>query len=1163
MITVTKDGELMTNYVTINPVPADEVFGAFTDHEKQPAVMSLSEDSILYLVISNGGKVTRIDFGRSSGIVKGERKVLAFAVQQSLDGTLDICMAVDKPTSGCRFYLLHAIRPEDLLQPIPPSKIIEAANFPIVAHIYMGNKSTAMSQSLPLVMVAFVRPDRITKTEELNFVEFKGKEAKLNGNWTVPADPERILAVELGTVSTGDGAFILYEGQSGKKHLLFQSFTGSVPFAVQPVCPEGAVGLTTFLDTQTQETTLIVAGDKIAYFLPRAYLSPKGIGTVIDNLEHVPGMKDIHCSQSQEDLRLWYTTVDDALYYYTTTTSDLSEGVNIPLLTEGQGGRASGLLCAQARDDDSDLLVSSLLSVDQDANIYLLQQDSASKAWQRYPFWFSSEKNVKEVEGYMLRFQVVQNNDPEDPNNDDEGEMIVGSWLYVTCSGLVRCFINGKPATMSPAGDWYQTDVKGVLNVLLQTEDATCHQFAVQRYRPVEIPGGKRQRNSERLIEDPVLDPSEKVVGRLKNIQTEDDLRALRRQDGTPLIGPGVPDGDVIRAAQAFQQLSERADEIHLDQKQKLAAYRLAVRELKGQASGGEIVPFGFFDDAWDWLTGAWNWVEDKVKDAIDWGVKLVGDVWKFIVKIGEEIFEIALTTITSIVKGIVWVFKKVGAFIKDVIEFLGFLFGWGDILDTTDSIVAGLNAALDHGKSVLESQHDTVHGWLEDLRETLKEQLPILHDTDYTAVLKNQELAKLLSGSSKLSDDDETKQSVVYNWSAYNFTYGGGTTSAVLHDDSMSRTGTEDELLRLWDTVVDQLEAITKTVVKVAKEFVDFFKPGHLNVNTLINKVGTILIDELVDALERLADIIFYALSTGISIIKDIGNKKIDIPIISWVWEKIISRGRPLTLLNFCALLIAIPTTILYKATTKSAPPKLSGRVTKDTFAQHVTGKGSATLSKDITNFALSASSGLELVSEEFSTLGLLADGTFEGLGLEGISVGFIGEFMNVFDSATLAFEAVGGFVEWPVIPDETTAEDTRAFDLAKFNKYSGWALKGAGMGSSVIIKVVAKAKKAPRPVVKRWKATVGAAMSVPKLCLSLTNGIQDAKEGEKSDILIVNGFLKGGFTFGKQWGESVAAWNNQVENELMYAGLVVKQICAIALYGLKIVDFGVGIIE
>lgn len=372
-------------------------------------------------------------------------------------------------------------------------------------------------------------------------------------------------------------------------------------------------------------TSLLVAGDKITQFLPRDYLSTKGTGTAVDNLDNVPGLKDIHCSQAQENLRLWYTTVDDAVYYYTTTTADLSEGIRIPLLPEGQGGRVSGLLCAQSRDNESTLLVSSLLSVDQDANIYLLQQDSASKAWQRYPFWFSAEKNVKEVEGYMLRFRVVQDNDPEGSNNDDEGEMIVGSWLFVSCSGLVRCFINGKAATISPSGDWYQTDAKGVLNVLLQTEDATCHQFAVQRYRPVEIPGEKRRSDSERLIEDPLLDPSEKVIARLKNIKTEDDLRGLKRQDGSALIGPDVPTGDVSRAAEAFQQLSDRADEIHLDQKQKYAAYKMAVRELKLQAAGGEIAPFGFFGDAWDWITGAWQWVGDKVTDAIDWGVKLVG----------------------------------------------------------------------------------------------------------------------------------------------------------------------------------------------------------------------------------------------------------------------------------------------------------------------------------------------------------------------------------------------------------------------------------------------------------------------------------------------------------------------------------------------------------
>lgn len=385
----------------------------------------------------------------------------------------------------------------------------------------------------------------------------------------------------------------------------------------------GAVGLSTFLDPETQKTTLLVAGTGITYFLPHEYQSPKGKGTVIDTLEHVAGLKDIHCSQAQGNLRLWYTTVDDAVYYYTTTTTDLSEGIRIPLLSEGQGGRVSGLLCAQPRGESSNLLVSSLLSVDQDANIYLLQQDSASKVWQQYPFYFSSDKNVKEVEGYMLRFRAIQNNDPEDPDNDDEQEMIVGSWLYLTSSGVVRCFVNGKSATISPTGDWYQTDAKGVLNILLQTEDATCHQFAVERYRPAEIPG--KSSTGERLIEEPVLDPSEKVVGRLKNIKTEEALRALRRQDGTPLIGEDVSPRDVNLAAEAFQRFSEVADEIHLDQKQKREAYKMAIRDLNGRAVDEEITPLGWWDDAMDWMNGAWDWLVDKVEDIIEWGVQKFG----------------------------------------------------------------------------------------------------------------------------------------------------------------------------------------------------------------------------------------------------------------------------------------------------------------------------------------------------------------------------------------------------------------------------------------------------------------------------------------------------------------------------------------------------------
>lgn len=88
-------------------------------------------------------------------------------------------------------------------------------------------------------MVAFERPDRLTRTEELNFIEFRGRDAILKGDWDVSANPQRILAVELGTSSLGDGAFILYEGQSGAKHLLYQTFSSTGNFFVQPVCPDG------------------------------------------------------------------------------------------------------------------------------------------------------------------------------------------------------------------------------------------------------------------------------------------------------------------------------------------------------------------------------------------------------------------------------------------------------------------------------------------------------------------------------------------------------------------------------------------------------------------------------------------------------------------------------------------------------------------------------------------------------------------------------------------------------------------------------------------------------------------------------------------------------------------------------------------------------------
>jgi hypothetical protein len=70
----------------------------------------------------------------------------------------------------------------------------------------------------------------------------------------------------------------------------------------------------------------------------------------------------------------------------------------------------------------------------------------------------------------------------------------------------------------------------------------------------------------------------------------------------------------------------------------------------------------------------------------------------------------------------------------------------------------------------------------------------------------------------------------------------------------------------------------------------------------------------------------------------------------------------------------------------------------------------------------------------------------------------------------------------------------------------------------------------------------------------------INAAIEADEKTALIVDHFLKAFLEFGKGWGEAAASWNDEVENEVMYAGLVVKQACSYTCTALKTTDFIIG---
>ena len=196
-------------------------------------------------------------------------------------------------------------------------------------------------------------------------------------------------------------------------------------------------------------------------------------------------------------------------------------------------------------------------------------------------------------------------------------------------------------------------------------------------------------------------------------------------------------------------------------------------------------------------------------------------------------------------------------------------------------------------------------------------------------------------------------------------------------------------KIKELWATIEAEMKTMANYVVHLVKDIVKFFEDGNFDVNTLISKLLSDTVEAVMETLTNLSDILFKAAELGISMVRGLCNSEIDMPVFTWLW-KLISEGRPLTLGYFVSLLVAIPSTLLYKAVKGKAPPKLKGRVTESTFREYVkTGSvfHDKSLVGDISSFNLCAAAGLGTIVCAVTTITLVIDGSISGGGLKAIS--------------------------------------------------------------------------------------------------------------------------------------------------------------------------------
>ncbi|KAK3380944.1 hypothetical protein B0H63DRAFT_545191 [Podospora didyma] len=325
------------------------------------------------------------------------------------------------------------------------------------------------------------------------------------------------------------------------------------------------------------------------------------------------------------------------------------------------------------------------------------------------------------------------------------------------------------------------------------------------------------------------------------------------------------------------------------------ANHSLAMAAAASQSNGVEML----WGDLVAWAKRAWQDVSSFV---VEWS----GKAWKFIVKIGDAIYNAVLDSVAAVVAGIEFVLQKIKVAFEDLVAWLGFLFDWQDMLRTQRVVENFLRHSLTRMVNSLGTAEQTVRTTFDDVEKKIDRWAGItdLGPTDTV-------------GATSSSQNNVTK-SPESSWAVYH-----------------TNNGVEGDLIKSTDKALSPVSDAEKTISDASS----FLKPFEKSFTKLGDKAKTEIIDKLatlspLDLIKRLAALIADTVLEGIadatiSLIKllrivaksflDVLDEPIEIPIISPLYKQL--TGETLTMLSVLSLVSGIIATLGYKLVTNKSP--------------------------------------------------------------------------------------------------------------------------------------------------------------------------------------------------------------------------------------------------
>lgn len=287
---------------------------------------------------------------------------------------------------------------------------------------------------------------------------------------------------------------------------------------------------------------------------------------------------------------------------------------------------------------------------------------------------------ARSFSSYTTRIQVT----------DSDGKPASDRMVQLSATNVAPVTINHLYYLLSPRPITVATDLLGCITIVEAVDSIQGSRLTVR------VGDASMQ-----------INPMEKPFNTSAALDTPDALLAatIRYQDGRSrkLVPPETSADSLAVAVTTNQSLAKAYQSV-------AAPVTVTPRPaVAGPESDNLLIDIG---DALAWLG---HRIAQGIRDSVQFVSNAAEKIWSLIIKIEGKIYEAVLSTVEAVVKAATWVYEHIKVAIKDVIDFLKFLFDVEDLKRTKAVLKNTTKLFLQHELAQIPTWREEFDGMIAD----------------------------------------------------------------------------------------------------------------------------------------------------------------------------------------------------------------------------------------------------------------------------------------------------------------------------------------------------------------------------------------------------------------------------------------------------------------